>query len=272
MRIIVPIKQVPETSNVRMDAATGTMLREGVESIVNPMDLYAIEAALELRARFGGEVVALSMGPASAVKALKEAVAMGCDRAVLVSGRKFAGSDTWATARALAAAVGRLAPFDLIIAGERATDGDTGQVGPGLAAALGLPVASYVARLAAAEAVAGAADPGRLVVERLVEGGYQALELDLPAVLTVVKELNFPRLPTLDGKLKARALDIPVWDADTLGLDAPTLGIQGSPTRVVKITTPKAARGGTIVRPRDEAALEAAVDQLVDFLKSRKLV
>ncbi len=265
MRIIVPIKQVPETSNVKMDEATGTMVRTGVETIVNPLDLHAIEAAIAFRERHGGEVIALSMGPSSAIQALKEAVAMGCDTAVLVSGKEFAGSDTWATANALAAAVAHLAPFDLIIAGERATDGDTGQVGPALAAALGLPVASYVARLSDPE-------DGRVAVERLVEGGYQRLELVLPSVLTVVKEINYPRLPTLNGKLKARGLDIPVWDAQALGLASSSLGLAGSPTRVVKIAKPVIARGGTLLRPHDEHELDAAVERLVDFLRSKKLV
>jgi electron transfer flavoprotein beta subunit len=133
-------------------------------------------------------------------------------------------------------------------------------------------VASYVAGIQPPGVNQGVAAPERLVVERLVEGGYQAVELELPAVLTVVKELNYPRQPTLDGKLKARSLDVPVWDADALGLDEPSLGLKGSPTRVVKIAAPKAARGGTIVRPRDEAELAAAVDQLVDFLKTKRLV
>ena len=136
MRIVVPIKQVPETDNVKMDEETGTMVREGGESIINPLDLYAIELALVLREQYGGEVIAISMGPAQAVKALREALAMGCDSAVLLSDRAFAGSDTWATSYVLQAAVRQVGDVDLIICGERATDGETGQVGPAVAAML----------------------------------------------------------------------------------------------------------------------------------------
>ena len=144
MRIIVPVKQVPETKAVKMDEQTGTIIRQGVTSIVNPLDLYAIEAALTLKAQHGAEVIAISMGPPQAAVAPRESLAMGIDRAVLISDRAYAGSDTWATARILAAAVRHLGDADLIICGERATDGDTGQVGPELAAALGLPVLTYL--------------------------------------------------------------------------------------------------------------------------------
>ena len=147
MRIVVPIKQVPETNAVTMDEATGTMIREGVEAIVNPLDLYAIELAIRLREAHGGETLAVSMGPPKAQTALREALAMGIDSAVLLSDKAFAGSDTWATSYALAAAIRRLGAFDLVICGERATDGDTGQVGPGIAAWLDLPVATYVGRV-----------------------------------------------------------------------------------------------------------------------------
>ncbi len=193
MRIIVPIKQVPETSAVKMDEATGTMIREGVEAIVNPLDLYAIELALGLREQHGGEVTVVSMGPPKADRAIREAIAMGCDRGVLISDKAFAGSDTWATSYALAGAIRKLGAFDLVICGERATDGDTGQVGPGIASFLDLPVATYVGKV---ESVA----QGSIRVHRLVEDGHEVLEVDLPAVLTVVKEVADPRLPTLRGK------------------------------------------------------------------------
>ncbi|MCK9483746.1 MAG: electron transfer flavoprotein subunit beta/FixA family protein, partial [Candidatus Marinimicrobia bacterium] len=134
MKIIIPIKQVPETSNVKMDPVTGTMVREGVEPIINPLDLYAIEAGVQLKEKFGGKVIAVTMGPAKAELAIREAVAMGCDDGVLLSHKAFAGADTWATSYVLAQAIRKLAPFDLILCGERATDGDTGQVGPGIAA------------------------------------------------------------------------------------------------------------------------------------------
>jgi electron transfer flavoprotein beta subunit len=265
MNIVVPIKQVPETSGVRMDEETGTMIREGVEAIVNPLDLYAIEAALTLRESRGGKVTAISMGPPKALTALREAVAMGCDEAVLLSDRAFAGSDTWATAYVLAAAIGKLGAFDLILCGERATDGDTGQVGPGIAAFLDLPVASYVGRIASA-------DDGCCRVHRLVETGHEVLEMDLPGVVTVVKEIGAVRLPTLRGKQRARKLDIPVWSASELNVDHDHLGLTGSPTRVVKIFRPQVARQCRKVVAADDAAIGQAATELVDFLRQRELI
>jgi electron transfer flavoprotein beta subunit len=265
MRIIVPIKQVPETGAVRMDEATGTMIREGVEAIVNPLDLYAIEIAIRLREQQGGEVVAMSMGPPKAVTALKEAIAMGCDSAVLISGKAFAGSDTWATSYVLAAGIRTLAPYDLIICGERATDGDTGQVGPGIAAWLDLPVATYVSKV---DEVAA----GRCRVQRLVEEGYEVLDVQLPAVLTVVKEVADPRLPTLRGKQKAKRAEIPTLGPADMKVEERLLGLNGSPTRVVKIFRPKVARQCEKVLAADERAIDEAADRLVAFLKKRDLL
>ena len=265
MRIVVPIKQVPETNAVRMDETTGTMIREGVEAIVNPLDLYAIESALCLREQRGGEVVAVSMGPPSAVRALREAIAMGCDSAVLVSDTAFAGSDTCATSYVLAAAIKRIGSFDLVICGERATDGDTGQVGPELAAFLDVPVATYVGKV-------GAAHDRVIVVHRLVEDGHEVLELQLPALLTVVKEAANPRLPTLRGKRKARSADIPTWGPGDLDVEPGNIGLAGSPTRVVRIFRPKVARECEVVLASDEQAASAAADRLVAFLKEKVLI
>jgi electron transfer flavoprotein beta subunit len=262
MRIIVPVKQVPETSAVRMDEATGTMIRDGVEAIVNPLDLYAIELAIRLRESHGGEVTAISMGPAKAMTALREAIAMGVDSAVLVSDAAFAGSDTWATSCVLAAAIRHIGIPDLIICGERATDGDTGQVGPGIAAFLELPVVTYVSKV-------DSVDVREITVHRLVEDGYEVLEARLPAVITVVKEASNPRLPTLRGKQKARKTDIPVLDQSTLRIDADKVGLKGSPTHVVKIFRPKVARECTIARVTDEASLDTAVTGVVGLLAAR---
>lgn len=264
MRIIVPIKQVPETSNVKMDPETGTVIRSGIETVVNPLDLYAVEAALRLKERHGGTVAVLTMGPAQAAKALRDVVAMGCDEAFLLSDRKFSGSDTFATSYALAQAIRGLGPFDLVIAGERATDGDTAQVGPGIASWLGVPVATYVAAL-------GDIAEGRLRAERLVEDGYQILSLPLPALLTVVKEIASPRLPTLRGKKYAKGLEIPVLTAESLGLDEAMIGLKGSPTKVVKISSPKVARNGERCVATDEEGVAAAVDRLAEFLQARGL-
>lgn len=327
MDIIVPIKQVPETSNVKMDPETGTMIRAGVETVVNPLDLYAIETAIRLKEQFGGTITAMTMGPPPAEKALREAIAMGCDGGVLVSDRTFGGADTWATSYTLAQAIRAMGRFDLVVAGERATDGDTAQVGPGIAAWLGIPLATYVAAIGgaapntagaaplapAAPGVVGAAPvapgaagavqsapsaaggpgaagavhwapsdtsapaavgpaPTSLSVERLVEEGYQMLNVPLPALMTVVKEIAAPRLPTLRGKKRAMAADIPVYNAENMDLDPTFLGLKGSPTKVVRIATPKVTRSGTVVHASDQDSTEAAVEQLLTFLDSRDLL
>ncbi|MGC9399418.1 MAG: electron transfer flavoprotein subunit beta/FixA family protein [Anaerolineae bacterium] len=265
MHIIVPIKQVPETSNVKMDPETGTMIRTGVEAIVNPLDLYAIEAALRLRETHGGTVTTLSMGPPKAEMALREAMAMGCDDGVLLSDRKFAGADTWATAYTLAQAIRKLEAADLIICGERATDGDTGQVGPGIAAFLDLPLATYVGR------IIEVTDSG-LRVERLVEGGAEVLWTPLPAVLTVVKDVAYPRLPTLRGKQRAKRTEVPVWGPDEIDADPDAIGLKGSPTRVVKIEAPKVAREGERLRVKGPEDVERATDRIVNLLTERQLI
>lgn len=269
MNIVVPIKQVPETSNVRMDPEKGTMIRDGVESVINPLDLYAIEAALRLRESQGGTVTVITMGPPPARVALRQAIAMGCDDGVLVSDRRFGGSDTWATSYTLAGAIRKIgaetAPVDLVITGERATDGDTAQVGPGIAAWLDLPAATYVAHIPEVRS-------DGLTVERLVEDGYQILDVPFPALLTVVKEIAAPRLPTLNGKKRSKALDIPVFGADDMELDSASLGLKGSPTKVVKIATPKVTRGGEVVTASGEDGAVAAVDRLMAFLEEKDLV
>ncbi len=265
MKIVVPIKQVPETSNVKMDPVTGTVIRAGVETVVNPLDLYALEAALTLKERYGGTVTVVSMGPPQAIKALKEAVAMGCDEAVLVSDRKFGGSDTWATSYTLAQAIKKIGGFDLIVAGERATDGDTAQVGPGIASWLEIPLATYVAKIEGIES-------SRILVERLVEDGYQILSLPLPCLITVVKEIAAPRLPTLGGKIRSRQLEIPVYNTENMDLEPAALGLKGSPTKVVKIDTPKVTRGGTVVKAGDDEAIVVAVDKLMSFLESKGIM
>lgn len=267
MNIIVAIKQVPETSNVKMDPVTGTMIREGVESIINPLDLYAIEAANQLKEAHGGKVTVITMGPLNAEKALKEAIAMGCDEAVLISDRAFAGADTWSTSYVLAKAIEDLGQFDLILCGERATDGDTGQVGPNIAAAMDVPLATYVSGIESSDPVAG-----ELLVWRMTEYGYEMLQVPMPALLTVVKEISFPRLPTLRGKQRARAAEIKVYNSTNLEVEKDKIGLKGSPTRVIKIETPKVTRGGTIIKPADDKDLEDAVDKLIDFLKTKDII
>ncbi|MDW7668590.1 MAG: electron transfer flavoprotein subunit beta/FixA family protein [Bacillota bacterium] len=265
MNIIIPIKQVPETSNVKMDPETGTMIRDGVESIINPLDLYAIEVGIQLKEEHGGKVTVITMGPPSASKALKEAIAMGCDDGVLITDRKFAGADTWSTAYVLAEAIKEIGEYDLVLAGERATDGDTGQVGPNIAAYLDLTLGTYISKV---EEV----DKDKIVVERLLEEGYEKLQLPLPSLLTVVKEISYPRLPTLRGKQRAKKTELPSLTVKDMNVDESKLGLKGSPTRVVKIETPKVTRGGTIVSAKDDDQLEETVNKLVEFLKSKEIV
>jgi len=241
------------------------MIREGVEAIINPLDLYAIEAAIALREQLGGEAVAVSMGPPKAMTALREAIAMGMDSGVLISDKAFAGSDTWATSYVLAAAIRRIGAYDLIVCGERATDGDTGQVGPGIASFLNLPVVSYVSKV---DEVTG----NCIRVHRLVEDGYEILEMTLPGVLTVVKEVADPRLPTLRGKQKAKRIEIPVWTAKDMETDPAKLGLNGSPTRVVKIFRPTVARQCEKLPAGDDAAIATAADKVIAFLQKKELI
>ncbi|MFA6366166.1 MAG: electron transfer flavoprotein subunit beta/FixA family protein [Candidatus Hydrogenedentales bacterium] len=280
MEIFVAIKQVPDTDKVKMDPVTGTMVREGVDTIVNPLDLYAIELAIRLKEKHGGRVTAFTMGPPAADKALKEAMAMGCDAGVLITDRAFSGSDTWATSYALSRAIAKMGRYDLILAGERATDGDTGQVGPCLAAWLDIPVLTYVGSIESSDESSSMAPrivaprivAPRIIARRLVEEGYQRVRVDLPCLLTVVKEVANPRLPTLRGKKFARQAKITVYTAADLDAEPANLGLKGSPTKVSKIFYPKVTRGGETVKAADEAGVDLAVERLVDFLADRDLI
>ncbi|MBD3425860.1 MAG: electron transfer flavoprotein subunit beta [Candidatus Omnitrophica bacterium] len=253
MNIAVLIKQVPDTTDVKIDPETNTLKREGVESVINPFDMYAIEEALRVKERLGeGEVVVISMGPPQAEEALREAISMGCDKAILLSDRKFAGSDTWATSYTLSRAIEKLSDCRLIFCGKQASDGDTAQVGPGVSTHLEIPQVTYVKKI---EKI----DKDKATVERMTEEGYDIIETPLPALFTVVKEINEPRLPSLKGKMKAKKAEIPVWTADDIGCDAEKIGLDGSPTRVVKVFTPPPREGGRILEGEpDEKAKELA--------------
>jgi electron transfer flavoprotein beta subunit len=204
------------------------------------------------------------MGPPKAEKAIREALSMGCDEGILLTDKAFAGADTWATAYVLASTIKTLGPFDMIIAGIRATDGDTGQVGPEMASMLDLPLATFVNRIVSI-------DDGHLTVERLIERGYETVQLPRPCLITVVNEIGHPRLPTLRGKQNARKKDIPKRVKDNLDLDLSLIGLNGSPTRVVRITTPKVTRKGVLIDSRKSGVKDAVV-QLADFLAAKDLV
>jgi len=249
MHFVVCIKQVPDTHDVKINPETNTLMREGVEAIINPFDMYAIEEALCLRERLGGKVTALSMGPPQAESALREAISMGVDEAILVSDRAFAGSDTWATSYTLSKALEKIGDYSVILFGKQASDGDTAQVGPGVATHLDLPQITYVRKV---EEI----DENRIVGERLLETGYESIESPLPCVLTVVKEINEPRLPSLKGKMAARKAQITTWGAGDINAEEDKLGLMGSPTKVVKIFTPPPREGGEMLEgePAEMAA------------------
>jgi len=231
LRIIVCIKQVPETQEVRLDPETHTLKREGIKSIINPFDLYALEEGLRVKEAQGGTVTIITMGPPQAEDALREALGYGADGAVLISDRAFAGADTWATALTLAKAIDKLGGADLIFTGKQAIDGDTAQVGPMLATIMGLPYAAWARKLSFS-------GNNTVEAERLLDHGYDAVAVDLPAVVSVVKEINEPRVPSFKAKLKAKKEAIPTWGLADLDLPPAAVGLAGSFTQVVKVFPP----------------------------------
>jgi len=269
MKIAVLVKQVPETDSLTLDPETGTVVRSEESAIVNPLDLYALEAALRIKdAEPATRILALSMGPVQADSALREAIAMGCDEAALITGREFAASDTWATSRALSAALGRLGPFDLILCGEKATDGDTGQVGPEVAAFLGLPVLTYVGALSLSQSPA----PAEIRSERVVEDGVQVYRCAPPLVMTFCKALGEPRLPLLSGKRRAKEAAIRRLGLPDLGLSAEEAGAKGSPTRVVKVDRPRLTRRTSVLEAGTAEGIDAACDALVALMLRKGLI
>lgn len=231
MNIVVCVKQVPATNEVKMNKETNTIIREGVEAVINPFDSYAIEEGLRVKEKLGGKVTVMSMGIPSVAELLKETVALGVDETVLLSDRAFAGSDTLATAYALSMGIKKIGNIDLIICGKQAIDGDTAQVGPSLAEKLDLPHTTYVRKIVEIR-------EGYIKCQRLTEDGYEVIEMPLPAVITVVKEINEPRLPSIKGMMKAKKAIVNIWTADDIGADKALCGLKGSPTQVVKTFVP----------------------------------
>lgn len=240
MEIVVCIKQVPDTTDVKIDPETNTLKREGVRSVINPFDLYAIEEGIRLKEKFQGKVTVITMGPSQAKEALEEALAMGTDDAILLSDRAFAGSDTWATSYVISQAIKKLGKFSLIICGKQATDGDTAQVGPGIATFLNIPQITFVRKI---EEIS----QRFIIAERLTEEGYQVIKSTLPCLITVVKEINVPRFPSLKGKIRAKRSSIIVYGPDNIACDRDKAGLKGSPTSVNKIFTPPVRPPGTVL-------------------------
>jgi electron transfer flavoprotein beta subunit len=261
MHIIVCLKQVPDARQVKLDPETHTLIRTGVESIINPYDMYALEEGLRIKDRQGGRVTVLTMGPPQAEAVLREAISYGADEAVLLSDRAFAGADTWATTYTLARGIEKIGPFDLILCGKQAVDGDTAQVGPGLAERLSLPYAAWVRKIEALE-------NGLIRVQRLMDDGYDRLELVLPALLTVVKEINEPRVPSLKGKMRAKSQKIPLYGAAELGADPQLTGLAGSYTQVIRVFAPERSRE----REWLTGSVENQVGQLLHKLSGRQLI
>jgi electron transfer flavoprotein beta subunit len=256
MRIVVCIKQVPDTANVRINEKTGTMEREGVPAMVNPYDLYAVEEALKVKEEHGGTVAALSMGPPQVQDALREVVAMGVDEGYLLTDRAFAGADTLATSYTLARGLEKIGACDLVFCGKQAVDGDTAQVGPELAEHLGLPFIGFVRKIREVR-------PGYICAERMTDEGADAVESPLPAVVSVVKEINEPRLPSLRGKMKAKKFEPTQWTAADLGVEEGRIGLKGSPTWVTRSFTPEPRKGGELIEGADSAEIAARLAEKI---------
>jgi len=258
LRIIVLIKQVPEMDRVKFDSEKGVIDRKSAGVEINPFDLNALETAVQIKEQVGGEIIALSMGPPRAEKTLREAVARGADRGILLSDGKFAGADTRATSFTLARAIEKAAPFDLVIAGEMTVDGDTAQVGPQTAEYLDIPHVAYVTDLEEAS------DSSLTVTCNIWEGSYRK-RMHLPGLITVTKDINFPRLPELKNKMKSREVEICRWDFSTFSdnLSPEQTGLKGSPTQVKKITIPPPIeRKGQVFSPEETDEALAAIEKI----------
>lgn len=262
MQIIVCVKQVPNTNEVKFDSKTGNLIRDGVASIINPDDRNALEEALKLKELAGGTVIVVSMGPPQAEYALREALAMGADEGILLSDRAFAGADTWATSFTLAQAIKKIGRYDLIFCGRQAIDGDTAQVGPELAEHLDLPQVTYVRKIISL-------DHEKAVVERALEDGYEVIEVALPAVLTAVKELNSPRYATTCGIINAfNVKTVTVWGIDQLAITSEHVGLNASPTKVKRTFTP-AVKGDVKVLT---GSIKETVQTLLNELQAKHVI
>jgi len=263
MNIIVLIKQVPDTSEVTLDPKTGNLIREGVESIINPDDRHALEAAIRLKEMNSGTVTVLSMGPSQAIDAISEALGMGADKGILLSDNAFAGADTWATSTTLGKAIHKIGEYDLILCGRQAIDGDTAQIGPQVAEYLSVPQITYVLDI---EEI----DKGFVIVKRRMEDRVERVQSPLPVLMTVLSELNTPRYPVMAQLIHAcmEKAPIEIWDAADIGVQTYEVGLEGSLTHVIKTFSPKVAREGEIL----EGDTREVVGTLMQRLKENRLV
>ncbi len=257
MNIVVCIKQVPDTTDVKIDPKTGTLVREGVPSIINPDDTHAIEEGLRLKEKFGGRVVVLSMGPPQAMDALMVCKAMGVDLCYLISDRAFAGADTLATSYTLAKAVQATGPWDVVICGRQAIDGDTAQIGPQMAEALGVPQVTYCTEISV--------EGRKVTAKRALEDGYELIRTELPALFTVIKDINKPRYPSVMGIVSVcRSCDVQTWTAKDIAASPKMIGLNGSPTQVARTFAPEPKGVGQVLKGEPEAVVKELVKKLRD--------
>lgn len=261
MEIIVCVKQVPDTTEVKIDPATNSIIRQGVPSILNPFDKHAVEAALRLKEKNGGKVTVISMGPPQAKDALKECLALGADEAVLISDRAFGGADTLATSYTLAAAIKKLGNFDVILCGKQSIDGDTAQVGPELAEHLGVVPITYAADIEV--------NGSTVLVKREQEDCYEIIEANFPVLITVVKSINEPRHASVKGVMKANRKTIPVLSQQDLEADCERIGLKGSPTQVRRIFAPSQRVQGEII---EGSSAKEAAHLLIQKLSEAKII
>ena len=261
MNILVCIKQVPGTTEVKINKETNTLVREGAKGIINPFDTYAIEEGVKLKERFSGKVTVLTMGPPQAEASLRESIEVGADEGILISDRAFAGSDTLATSYVLSKAIAKIGSYDLIIVGKQTMDGDTGQVGPEIAQRLGVPFVAYVS------AVEEITD-GKIRARQMIDEGYQIVESPLPCVMSVSKEINAPRLPSIRGKMKAKSAKLANWTARDLGAEENKIGSTGSPTWVMQIFSPKRDHQSEMF----QGDAESKVSKLTQKLSEMKVI
>jgi len=261
VKIALCIKQVPDTeADVKWDTPKGTLKRDGMNPITNPFDEFALEEALRTREKYSGEVVAITMGPEKATDLLRNALALTVNEVHRLTDDAFAGSDTYATASVLAAAIKKIGNVDIVFCGKQSTDGNTGVVGTELATILGWSPLTFVSKVREIDAT-----NKKIVVERSIEGGIEVIEAKLPAVVSVIKGINEPRLPNLMGIRKAAKAEIPQWNADDLGVDKAKVGAAGSSTKVVEIAVPPPRGAGEILKGELEDIANLVTDKLIDL-------
>lgn len=265
MHILVCVKQTPKSDNVKIDPATGCLIRSGTESAMNPFDEYALEAAVCLKEQVGGKVSVITMGPPAAENVLRDSIARGADQAYQLGDMAFAGSDTWSTSYALATGaqkINSLDKIDVILCGKQTNDSDTGHIGPQISAWLNWPNAAFVRRIVKVSEKS-------ITVERLTESGTDVLELPYPCVLSVVKEISNPRVRSVKGRMAAKRAEVTKWTADDIGADKTKLGIKNCPTRVVKSFSPQRDTQAVVVEGANGKEKAA---KLVELLKENKYI